>query len=50
MSEKTKEIINELCKLILVQEQEIEKLRKRNKLCEEYIEIYEEFIKGRSEQ
>lgn len=40
------EIITELVELVLMQEKEIEKLK--NKICQvkQYIEVYEDYIKG----
>lgn len=40
------EIITELVELILIQEQEIGKLRKKVERIEQYIEVYEEYIQG----
>lgn len=40
------EIITELVELILMQEKEIDKLRKRIERVNQYIEVYEEYIRG----
>lgn len=40
------EIITELVELVLMQEKEIKKLRTKIKYIEQYIEVYEEYIKG----
>lgn len=39
-------IITELVELILMQEKEIDKLRKRIERVNQYIEVYEECIRG----
>lgn len=43
---KRDEIIEELVSLILMQDKEIQKLRKKINQIKQYIEVYEEFIKG----
>lgn len=40
------EIITELVELILMQEKEIKKLRTKVKQIKQYIEVYEDYIKG----
>jgi uncharacterized coiled-coil protein SlyX len=40
------EIITELVELVLMQEKEIDKLRKKIERVKQYIEVYEEYIKG----
>ena len=40
------EIITELVELILMQEKEINKLNRKLKQVKQYIEVYEEYIKG----
>ena len=40
------EIITELVELVLMQENEINKLRKKITQVKQYIEVYEEYIKG----
>ena len=40
------EIIEELVSLILMQDEEIKKLKKRINYIKQYIEVYEEYIKG----
>lgn len=40
------EIITELVELVLMQEKEIDKLRKRVERINQYIEVYEDYIKG----
>lgn len=40
------EIITELVELVLMQEKEIDKLRKRVERIKQYIEVYEDYIKG----
>lgn len=40
------EIITELVSLILMQEKELDKLRKRIERINQYIEVYEDYIKG----
>jgi hypothetical protein len=40
------EIISELVELILMQEKEINKLRKKVEQVKQYIEVYEEYIRG----
>jgi hypothetical protein len=40
------EIITELVELILMQEKEIDRLRKRIERVNQYIEVYEEYIRG----
>ena len=47
---KTKdEVIQELTSLILMQEKEIKKLKRRNKQMKQYILVYEEYIRGERE-
>ena len=40
------EIITELVELVLMQEKEINKLRKTVERVRQYIEVYEDYIKG----
>ena len=40
------EIITELVDLVLMQEKEINKLRKKVERIQQYIEVYEEYIRG----
>lgn len=40
------EIIAELVELVLMQEKEINKLRDKIRHVKQYIEVYEEYIKG----
>jgi hypothetical protein len=40
------EIISELVELVLTQEKEIEKLKNRVSQIKQYIEVYEDYIKG----
>lgn len=40
------EIIAELVELVLTQEKEIDKLRKRIERINQYIEVYEDYIRG----
>ena len=43
---KVEEIIEELVSVILMQEKELDKLRKKIERVNQYIDIYEEYIKG----
>ena len=40
------EIISELVELVLMQEKEINKLKKKVAQIKQYIEVYEEYIQG----
>lgn len=40
------EIITELVELVLMQEKEINSLRKKVEQVKQYIDVYEEYIKG----
>ena len=40
------EIITELVELVLTQEKEIDRLRKKVQQIKQYIEVYEGYIKG----
>lgn len=40
------EIITELVSMILMQEKEINKLRRKVEQVKQYIEVYEEYIQG----
>lgn len=40
------EIITELVSMILMQEKEINKLKRKVEQVKQYIEVYEEYIKG----
>jgi hypothetical protein len=43
---KVEEIIEELVSLILMQEEEINKLKRKINRINQYIEVYEEYIEG----
>lgn len=40
------EIITELVELVLMQEKEIDKLRKKVERIKQYIDVYEDYIRG----
>ena len=40
------EIITELVELVLIQEKEIRKLKEKVRQVKQYIEVYEDYIKG----
>lgn len=40
------EIITELVELVLMQEKELKKLNKKIERVKQYIEVYEEYIRG----
>ena len=40
------EIITELVELVLTQEKEIKKLKEKVRQVKQYIEVYEDYIKG----
>lgn len=40
------EIITELVEMVLMQEKELTKLRKRIEMINQYLEVYEDYIKG----
>ena len=40
------EIITELVEMVLMQEKEINKLREKVRQIKQYIEVYEDYIKG----
>ena len=40
------EIISELVSMILMQEKEIKKLKEKVRQVKQYIEVYEDYIKG----
>lgn len=40
------ETITELVELVLMQEKEIDKLRKKIERIKQYIEVYEDYIRG----
>lgn len=40
------EIISELVEVILMQEREIKKLKEKVRQVKQYIEVYEDYIKG----
>jgi uncharacterized coiled-coil protein SlyX len=40
------EIITELVELVLMQEKEIDKLRRKIERVKQYIEVYEDYIRG----
>ena len=43
---KVEEIIEDLVSVILMQEKEINKLRKKVERIKQYIEVYEDYIEG----
>ena len=43
---KVEEVIEELVSVILMQEEEIKKLKRKIERINQYIEVYEEYIKG----
>ena len=45
MMTKRDEVIEELVSLILMQDKEIKKLKRRISYIQQYIEVYEEYIK-----
>ena len=46
MSERKDKVIEELVSLILMQEKEIKRLKKKIKQVKQYIDVYEEYIRG----
>lgn len=46
MSEKKDKVIEELVSLVLMQENEIDVLRRKIKQIKQYIEVYEDYIRG----
>lgn len=46
MSKTKDKVIEELVSLILMQEKEIKKLKKKIRQVKQYIEVYEEYIRG----
>jgi hypothetical protein len=44
--QSTDEVIEELVTLILMQDQELKKLNKKLEQVKQYIEVYEEYIRG----
>ena len=46
MSETKDKVIQELVSLILMQEKEIKRLKKKIRQVKQYIEVYEEYIRG----
>lgn len=46
MKERRDEVIEELVSLILMQDKEIRKLEKKLRQLKQYIEVYEDYIKG----
>lgn len=40
------EIITELVELVIMQEREIKKLKKKIEQIKQYVEVYEDYIKG----
>ena len=46
MGKERDEVIEELVSLILMQDEEIKKLKRRIRQVKQYIEVYEEYIKG----
>lgn len=45
MSRQKDKVIEELVSLVLMQEEEINKLRKKIRQIKQYIEVYEDYIK-----
>lgn len=45
MEKKRDEVIEELVSLILMQDEEIKKLKRRIRQVKQYIEVYEDYIK-----
>lgn len=43
---KLEEIVDELVSIIMMQEEELNKLKQKVNRINQYIEVYEEFIKG----
>lgn len=43
---RTEDIITELVEVILIQEKEIKKLKRKINQIKQYIEVYEDYIKG----
>ena len=43
---RTEDIITELVEVILMQEKEIRKLKRKINQIKQYIEVYEDYIKG----
>ena len=46
MEKERDEVVEELVSLILLQDEEIKKLKRRIRQVKQYIEVYEEYIKG----
>lgn len=46
MSKTKDKVIEELVSLILMQEKEIKRLKRRNRQMKHYIEVYEDYIQG----
>lgn len=44
--ENRDEVMDELITLLLIQDKEIQRLKKKIQMIREYIETYEEYIKG----
>lgn len=44
---KLEEIVEELVTIILMQEEEINKLKQKIERINQYIEVYEDYIKGK---
>ena len=40
------EIITELVELVLMQEKELDKMRKKIERVQQYLEVYEDYIRG----
>ena len=49
MSRTKDKVIEELVSLILMQEDEIRKLKRKIRQVKQYIEVYEEYIRGERE-
>lgn len=50
MSETKDKVIEELVSLILMQEKEIKRLKRKIRHVKQYIEVYEEYIRGERDQ
>lgn len=50
MSDAKDKTIEELVSLILMQEKEIKKLKKKIRQVKQYIEVYEDYIRGEGER
>lgn len=50
MSETKDKVIEELVSLILMQEKEIKRLKRKIRQVKQHIEVYEEYIRGERDQ